>query len=152
VLGTVCRFCGRSARRLDSPEEEAEAIAELHQAVGATAEDAAKARLLANGPLPDDPGVLIDAGLRCIQLMEPSQYLSETAKAAKRRAEVVVVKLRVLPEGDPRISHAIREIDAQVKSFADSARRQDRTFAVLGIGCFVAIGALLAAVVYYLVR
>lgn len=123
--GRICHFCGTLVGRLESPEAEAEVIAELHVAISAAKDDPARARLLANGPLPDDRDVLIDAALRASQLADPKSYADQTPHAAVRRIEAVRMKLRVLAPGDPVAERAVAELGKKLEAFeADEAREQ----------------------------
>jgi hypothetical protein len=124
--GRVCHCCGTLVGRIESPEAEAEAIAELHVAITDAKDDKARARLLANGPLPDDRDVLIDAALRASQLMSPKHYADETPHAAVRRVEAVCMKLKVLAAGDPVADRGVQELEKKLSAFKDGVTEEER--------------------------
>jgi hypothetical protein len=150
----VCHFCGTLITRIESPEAEVEAIAELHAAITDANDDKARARLLANGPLPDDRDVLIDAALRASQLMSPKDYADETPHAAVRRVEAVCMKLRVLAAGDPVADRGVHELEKKLAAFKHGAAQEEReggkavlVILLVGLGLFglIAFGIWSAA-------
>lgn len=150
--GRVCHFCGTLVGRIESPAAEAEAIAELHFAIGEAKDDAARARLIANGPLPDDRDVLIDAALRAAQLLEPKSYADQTPHAAVRRVEAVCMKLRVLAAGDAVAARGVDELEKKLAAFAQGVAHEEREggkaaliFLVLGAALLGGLGYALWA-------
>lgn len=145
--GRVCHFCGSLVGRIESPEAEAEAIAELHVAISDAKDDKARARLLANGPLPDDRDVLIDAALRAAQLLDPKSYADETPHAAVRRVEAVCMKLRVLAADDAVADRGVAELEKRLGSFKAGVTHEERegskamlVFLVLVLGVLGVLG------------
>lgn len=146
--GRVCHFCGSLVGRIESPEAEAEAIAELHVAISDAKDDQTRARLLGNGPLPDDRDVLIDAALRAAQLLEPKSYADQTPHAAVRRVEAVCMKLRVLAADDAVADRGVAELEKKLESFKAAVAHEEREGSKAAL-VFLALGlALLGALGY----
>lgn len=146
--GRVCHFCGTLLSVIESPEAEADAIAELHVAITEAPDDPARARLLANGPLPDDRDVLIDSALRASQLLDPKNYASETPNAAARRIEAVCMKLRVLAPSDPVADRAVAELEAKLSRHTKVVAKEEREGNRLVLVLIVVCALLLSGVVY----
>jgi hypothetical protein len=152
VGGLLCQYCGAATRSPESEQEEIEALDALHGAIAASQDDSSKARLLGNGPLPDGPEVLIDAGLRCAQLLEPSQYVRATTKAARRRLEVILVKLAMFPPTNDQVARARRELAAQLGRFDRAAARAEREGGRIVLGGCLVLVLLAVAVAVLLLR
>lgn len=154
VAGRVCHYCGTIVRMLESPSSEAEAIAELHAAITSASEDAVRARLLKNGPLPADRDVLVDAGLRAAQLLDPSTYADETPKAAITRVEAVVMKLRVVAGNDGVAQRAIQELEQCIKRYRqgviEESKQGSRAVLVLLAIVVLVVGGIIALVTWLL--
>lgn len=125
----VCHHCGVLVRPLSDPESERRALDELH---GRLASDAPSARLLKNAFLPDDPRVLIDAGLRLLPVLEDGA--GQSGAAGRMRA--IVIKLRLLGD-DPSVANAAREFEAALESY----RRSDRQMGFIVVTVLIAIVA-----------
>ena len=147
-VGRICHYCGTLLSRIESPEAEADAIAELHVAITAATDDPARARLLANGPLPDDRDVLIDAALRAAQLLDPRNYADETPNAAMRRVEAVCMKLRVLAPSDAVADRAIDELQAKLARHSDLVSKEQREGNRLVVVLAVICAGVFAGVAY----
>ncbi len=133
----VCHFCGVPVKPLTDPASQRQALDELH---GRLASDDPPAKLLDNAFVPDDPRVLIEAGLRLLPVLENAA--GESAAAGRMRA--IIVKLRLLGD-DPALAKAAVEFQEAL----DAYRRSDRqmgyilgTIAVVGIIAIVAKCAL----------
>jgi hypothetical protein len=84
----VCHHCGVPVRRLADAESERQALDELHGQLASA--DAPSALLLKNAFLPDDPRVLIDAGLRLLPVLENGAALDSYYEVSDRRMGYVV--------------------------------------------------------------
>lgn len=115
----VCHHCGVPVRSLVDVESQRRALDELH---GQLSSPNPPPRLLDNAFLPDDPRVLIDAGLRLLPVLENGAGQSATAG----RLRAVIIKLRLLGD-DPTITKAVKELQAAL----DSYRRADRQMGYL---------------------
>lgn len=146
VTGRVCHFCGTITRSLESAASEAEAIAELHAAITASKDDETRARLLKNGPLPSDRDVLIDAGLRASQLLDPSTYADDTPKAAIARVQAVVMKLRVIGDSDAVTQRAVTELEQGLARYQVGAEKESaegsRAVAVVAFFFLALVGGI----------
>lgn len=144
--GRVCHFCGMVTDRIESPEAEAEAIHELHVAISAAKDDEARARLLANGPLPDDRDVLIDTALRATQLLDPKNYNDQTPHAATRRVEAVCIKLKILASDDVVARRAVEQLEKKLADFQAGVKRE-HSEGGKAVFWFVTVGLLLLAAI-----
>jgi hypothetical protein len=129
----VCHHCGVLVRALDDPESERKALDELH---GRLSSGDANPLLLNNAFLPDDPRVLIDAGLRLLPVLEDSA--GQSGAAGRMRA--IIIKLRLLGD-DPAVTRAAKEFDAAL----DSYRRSDRKTGYVVVGITLVIALVVAA-------
>jgi hypothetical protein len=103
-----------------------------------------QASVLRNGYLPDDPGALVEAGVRCIPLIE-----SETTAivaAALDRLQAVIFKLKLgreTPETRRAVERFQQLLDAAVRT-----KNRDMLYGFLAIGgLLVVIGGIIAYIV-----
>lgn len=143
----MCLFCGASVSVATSPAEEAQAIDELHQAILRAENDQVRARILANGPLPDHASELVDAGLRASALLDPKQYATAVPTAAIARIEALRAKLRLLGE-----DAADRELAASVARYEASAATESKEGARLVAVLFLVLLGGIAVVILALRR
>ena len=94
---------------------------------------------LRNGYLPDHPRILIEAGLRCLPLINSDQCSSEPSLGAVDRLKALVIKMAVLHE-TPEVLKARQEFEERLASFERESARNMR------LGCW-AIAALTAVLV-----
>ncbi len=92
-----------------------------------------RADILAHGFLPHDPEILIEAGLRCVSLLD-SAYVGPGAAA---RLDVVIAKLRI-HEPTPAASRAIQTFEEKLEKHRARERRFERAgclaLAIVGLG------------------
>lgn len=119
--GFVCLHCGTSLAPTTSASDEARATEELHQAVVHAKTDEERARILANGPIPDHTAEIVDAALRSAALLDPKKYATEVPTAAIARIESMRAKLRLLGE-----DAADREIENRIKRYHVEAGIESR--------------------------
>ncbi|HVI02098.1 MAG TPA: hypothetical protein VM869_25470 [Enhygromyxa sp.] len=110
----VCHHCGVPVRSLIDAESQRRALDELH---GQLAVPNPPPHLLDNAFLPDDPRVLIDAGLRLLPVLERGTGQA----AAAGRMKAIIIKLRLLGE-DPTLVEAARQLEAALATY----HREDR--------------------------
>lgn len=142
VPGLLCPACGRATRLVGDPAMERRALEELHGAVGKASEEAS-GRLLANGFLPSAKAVLVEAGLRCVALVNDATpyHLKEGALG---RLAAVSAKLRLLG-ADAEGVKALERFESLVQEARASARRDLLAFAavaVLLLALAMAVGLL----------
>jgi hypothetical protein len=128
----VCHHCGVPVRPLVDAESQRQALDELH---GRLSSSSPPRRLLVNAFLPDDPRVLIDAGLRLMPVLESGA--GQSGAAGRMRA--IIVKLRLLGD-DPTLTRAAKELEAALECY----RRSDRQTGYWVVGLLVL--SVLAAV------
>jgi hypothetical protein len=140
--GYVCLFCGAPLAVATDATSERQALEELHQAIVHATEDEQRARILANGAIPDDDRVLVDAGLRTAALLDPERYVDQMPGAAIARIESIRAKLRMRSN-----AAADRELGARVAEYQRGAARESST----GFKIVLVIGVLLALMVVAIV-
>ena len=138
VPGFICGYCGCVKSQATSAEEQAQALEEYHRAISNVAADK-QDDLLRNGYLPDHPRILVEAGLRCLPLINMEQTSAETTLAAVDRLKTLVTKMEVLHQ-TPEVAKARQEFEERVASFQRASSRD------LRIGCWF-LGALAAVLV-----
>lgn len=127
----VCHHCGVAFEPLIDVESQRQALEELH---GQLASESAPPNLLKNAFLPDDPRILIDAGLRLLPVIENAAGQSDAAG----RMRAIIIKLRLLGD-DPTVARAVKELQAAL----DAYERSDRQMGwILGIGFLVIVGLI----------
>lgn len=127
----VCHHCGVAFASIVDVEGQRKALEELH---GQLAKSDAPGVLLKNAFLPDDPRLLIDAGLRLLPMLENAA--GQSVVAGRMRA--IIIKLRLLG-GDPTVARAIAELQAALDSYEKSDNRMGIVLGTIA----VAIVALL---------
>jgi hypothetical protein len=128
--------------------EELKQLNEFHEKLAAL-EPAAQASLLRNGFLPDSPDVLVEAGVRCLPLIESGD--THITDGAVDRLEAIVFKLRHGAE-----SGGVRKMINELEAVLQKRRVQDRSDMRLGFGIILgltlAAAVVVAAVLYLLLR
>ncbi len=138
----MCHYCGTAGAPLESSGEEAEAIAELHRAIAETDSDAVHARLLKHGPIPTDQEVLIDAGIRTAQLLDPERYVDDAPAAAIARLQAISMKLRLLSDPSGAAKRAAEELEQRVERYRVDAKRESRA----GVRALIILGLVVIAI------
>jgi hypothetical protein len=98
-LGLICDFCGAVVGMTDTVERQRQALDELHKLIVNSPREK-QIMLIRNGYLPDDTNLLIDAGLKCISLINDSELRAGRSEAAQGRLEAVITKLQLRPRDD----------------------------------------------------
>jgi hypothetical protein len=143
VTGRVCPTCNARIAPPGADPGEFRSLEEFHGDVARRSKEE-QATLLRNGFLPDDLDVLIEAGLRCIALLDPDSWSSEPCKAARQRLEAIAAKLSMTRK-DPRASAAADDFRRRLRQ-GEAADRRSCLF-----GLFI-LAVLLAAAIWGAVR
>jgi hypothetical protein len=105
----------------------------------------AQASMLRNGFLPDSAEALVEAGIRCIPLIESGHV--EIADGAGDRLEAIIFKLKLIPDTSS-VRKVLEKFDALVHERKKKATSDMKYgFAVI-LGLVVIIGSLLAYILY----
>ena len=129
--GLVCEYCGSLARLHMNRDEERDALAEYHNIL-LNMEPKAQINLLQNGFIPDATDVLIEAGIRCIPLIDIKQTADDTVEAAYRRLQAIMIKLRLLP-ANAEITQALKEFERVTKAYQTSDRQLSIVLTVIAV-------------------
>lgn len=144
--GLVCRFCGAVLTRVAAGEE-LNALLEYHDAVRDAPGDDKRAEMLRHGYVPDHQDALIEAGLRCLPLIDPAMLLLPVPSAAVDRLRLIITKLKLCPPDD-RVRRAIAEFEARLSQAREENRRGDRESIRAAIGCFAVLLVIAAAAIF----
>lgn len=129
-------------------KDDLDALNQYHQTV-ASKDTEGQASLLRNGFLPESAEALVEAGIRCVPLIESG--VPELSEAAVDRLTAVQIKLRMLPE-TAAVRGALEEFEARIQA----QRREDSNAfkygcaAILGLAAI--IGATIILIVYFFTR
>jgi hypothetical protein len=125
------------------PADDLKRLEEYHGVLAGTA-PADQASVLRNGYLPDDPGALVEAGVRCIPLIESET--SAIVAAALDRLQAVVFKLKLGRE-TPETRRAVERFQ-QLLDAAARAKNRDMRYGLMAIaGLLVVIAGIIAYIV-----
>ena len=111
----VCHYCGHllaDPAALDARRETA-ALDELHRAIATTNEIDERVQLLEGGFLPQTTTGLLDAGARCVALLNPEALTSD---AVVSRSRAIVSRLRAQPDAAD-VANGIAELERQLALF-----------------------------------
>lgn len=138
-MSLLCRYCGSPAEPPASPDAELKALEELSGLLR-DKDGAEQAKLLEHGYIPASPAALIEAGVRCVALIQDPW--NAVSKSAARRLEAIVLKLKIMPQDESTV-RAAAEFEARARAHRDQERRDTRN----GLLFFGVVFVLLAAVV-----
>ncbi len=86
--GLICDYCGALTGTTLTVAEQRQALEELHFLI-AKSPRGRQVALIKNGYLPDDTAPLIDAGLKCMSLLDEDEINSDRSDSAARRLEAI---------------------------------------------------------------
>jgi hypothetical protein len=133
---------------MGEPADELKQLEEYHAGLAAKAPEA-QASGLRNGYLPDDPGTLIESGVRCIPLIESEA--AAIVAAALDRLQAVIFKLK-LGQETPETRRAVERFQQLIDEKTKAGNREMLYgFLVIG-GLLVVIGGIVAFIVYMVRR
>ncbi|MDQ7797607.1 MAG: hypothetical protein RDU76_01515 [Candidatus Edwardsbacteria bacterium] len=139
--GLICDFCGALVGMTDTVERQRQALDELHRLIVNSPWEK-QLLLIKNGYLPDDANLLMDAGLKCISLINDAEVRSGRSDAACGRLEAVITKLQLRPR-DQEISKALQLFRERLDKSARSKARDTR----LGLGLFAVIAVIIVVLI-----
>ncbi len=140
---SVCEYCGTLLIETDSVEEEIHALNELHNSL-INADNKIQKKLLRNGFLPQNEKSLIEAGFKCIALMDVDDSSGEPSTSALMRLKAIKVKLKITANSKEAKS-AISEFKNVISGYEKKSARNT----VFG---FILIGAVIAAIYFIFFR
>jgi hypothetical protein len=135
--GRLCEYCGRLLVVVTKVEEEFELVNLFHDLVMAR-DKRGQQLMLRNGFLPQSDTALVEAGLRCLPLIDADQINPEPTRSAYLRLKGIVAKLRV------RNSAAARQALPELEKAVETYRRDDAKAVVQGL--LLILGLVLLAV------
>lgn len=122
VVGLVCNQCGTYVAMNHDKESELTILEEYHKSLREVTHPAAIVPFLENGFLPQHPEALIEAGFRCLPMIQSGD--ANKAKAAQQRLETIISKLKVM--SSPKLTtQPITEFETKLKEAKDQARAND---------------------------
>ena len=138
VKGYICEYCGSLAQLSLDRTAEKEALNELHNIIVAQTEPEMKVKLLRHSFLPDVPDVLIEAGMRCLPVIDTSDTADAVVTAAVHRLQAIMAKLRLLGDNG-QTAVALREFEAVLTKFHESDRRLNQSIIIAGMVLLVLV-------------
>ena len=135
--GRLCAYCGSLLGAAASVEEQRAALDELQRLLAATTSVDARRKLLQTGYLPDDEGLLVQAGVSVVPLVE----FANAGDAAAARLSAIALKLKLLSAPAPATQKAIGEFEAR-------CREHEHGNARFFYGCIGVVLALVAFAVW----
>ena len=142
IRGLICEYCGSLTQLGTDLATEKQALVEYHNILQNQEPDR-QVQLLLNGFLPDHTAVLIEAGMRCIPLIDTSDPADEKVGAATKRLRAIVVKLRLLAQNE-QAEKAIVELEAVLNEY----KRADKQLNWIVAGMFLFLGLACVAVIW----
>lgn len=118
---------------------EIEQLNDFHD-LAAAKDGPAQASLLRNGFLPESQDVLIEAGIRCIPLIESGKI--EVSDAAANRLEAILFKLKRFPE-----TQDLRRAADQFEAIIGEHKRDEISNTRFGFTIFFGLAVLIAGVI-----
>jgi hypothetical protein len=125
-------------------EKEIQMLNEYHGQL-ATHDPTAQASMLRNGFLPDSMEALVEAGIRCIPLLESGQV--EIEDGAGDRLEAIMFKLKLIPDTSS-VRKVIEKFEGLVQERKKKATSDMKYGLVVILGLTVIIGSLIAYILY----
>ena len=144
--GLICDYCGALAGMTSTAAEQRRALEELHQLIAKCPRER-QVMLIKNGYLPDDTAALIDAGIKCVALMDDDEVKADRTDAAARRLDAVVIKLRLRPP-DSEITRALQLF----KERLDKNNKSKFWYGFMGFAAFGALALAIIFLVWYIFR
>lgn len=122
VVSLICRYCGCAAEPPGGAEAEMKALEEFSGLLCGK-DGAEQGKLLEYGYLPSAPAALIEAGVRCVPLIQ--DQWNAVSRGAVRRLEAIVVKLKIIPQDETTV-RAVKEFEARVLAWREQGERDTR--------------------------
>lgn len=104
---------------------------------------------LRSGYVPVSPELLVEAGIRCVPLMESQN--NEISEAARDRLEVILLKLS-LGTTTSAIRRAMDELELRMQKHKQQSRTDMKYGFALFIGLTIVIAGLAVLIVYFILR
>ncbi len=151
VSRAICQYCGTQVVPNLSLDEQKQAL-DIYHGLLAAKNRPEQLNLLRSGFLPDAPEVLVEAGLRCVPLMEDTTD-SKLNEAAAARLRAIVLKLKLGGQASSAattISSAVTEFEKQIEQQQKlSSYRALAGLAIL-VGGIILVTAIVALIVMLL--
>jgi hypothetical protein len=144
--GSVCKYCGSGVASTEALDRERRALDEFHAKLMSLGKKE-QINLLKHGFMPDQTIVLIDAGLRCVAMLDDSAVDVSVPDAAAGRLEAIIMKLKLKPP-DYEIEKAIARFSERLKDYKAQGNRN----AIYGLTAIAVLTAIIAAAIWYILR
>ncbi|RMG09313.1 MAG: hypothetical protein D6731_19900 [Planctomycetota bacterium] len=129
----ICGYCGRAGAGTVDPARQRKALDAFHALLAREEDVLARARLLRNGFLPDDPEVLLDAAARCVALLDQQLIATGAPEAAADRLRAALRRLEAA--GSPPSARA--PFEAELERFDVALAADERRTRWVCAGCAV---------------
>jgi hypothetical protein len=123
-------------------ETELQKLNEFHAEL-ATHDPAAQASMLRNGFLPDSTEALVEAGIRCIPLIESGRV--DLEDGAADRLEAIVFKLKIIPD-----TSSVRKVMERFDAMLEARKKKARSDMKYGLAAILILTVILGSVILYI--
>lgn len=132
TTGLVCEYCGVLTMTLENPADEKKAIDEFHE-IMLTKDHKTQVNMLKNGFLPTSVEGLIEAGVRCIPLVDINRPSNQVVRGATARLQAIVTKIKLMPDfGQKR--QAVAEFSDLLERHRLADTQQDKSISRFLVG------------------
>lgn len=146
----ICAYCGGITEEVHSPEAELLAVDDFHALLDRDVDGEALGRMLRGGFMPAREPALVEAGLRCVQIlsMEGGKATQEPKSAAMARLEEVLRRLRRVSAPSAELRSDILELERRL----EGAKKRSVRPLILGLSFLAAIFVCLAVLIWWFTK
>ena len=142
----VCSYCGAGLVPFGDENAEMSALEQYHKHIEtATPSGEQCSRLITGGFVPSGLKPLIEAGHRCLPMLEPAS-VGDCKDQWAVRLGVISTRLKVL--GGEEAGRAVAEFDARIKAWKDQSDSDTRN----GLGCIAILLAMIVGIGWWIFR
>jgi hypothetical protein len=125
-------------------ENEIQKLNEYHAQLAAH-DPTTQASMLRNGFLPDSMEALVEAGIRCIPLMESGRV--EIADGAGDRLEAIIFKLKLNPD-----TSSVRKVLEKFEGLVQERKKKASSDMKFGLAAILGLTVIIGALVAYMLH
>ena len=123
-------------------ENELKKLNEYHEQI-AMHDAATQASMLRNGFLPDSMEALVEAGIRCIPLIESGRV--EIEEGAADRLEAIIFKLKLIPDAS-----SVRKVLERFEALLQERKKKATSDMKYGLAAILILTVIIGSVIAYI--
>lgn len=123
-------------------ENEIQKLNEFHADL-ATHDPAVQASMLRNGFLPDSTEALVEAGIRCIPLIESGRV--DIEDGATDRLEAIVFKLKIIPD-----TSSVRKVMERFEAMLEARKKKAHSDMKYGLAAILILTVIVGSIIVYI--